>query len=65
MVFFKSEMAKKFNYIAPDILKQVSVYLENGILAGSVVTKDSNVQTAGQQTETYDFSASSFNQVWE
>lgn len=60
-------MAKKLNYIAPDILKQVSVYLENGILAGSVVTKDSNIQTAGQQTETYDFSASSssFNQVWE
>lgn len=58
-------MAKKLNYIAPDILKQVSVYLENGILAGSVVTKDSNIKTAGQQTEAYDFSDPSFNQVWE
>lgn len=58
-------MAKKLNYIAPGIIKQVSVCLENGILAGSVVTKDSSIKTAGQQTETYDFSDPSFNQVWE
>ena len=61
-----SEMARKLKYIAPDILKQVSVCLEDGILAGSVVTKDTSIKTAGQQTETYDFSdSSSFTQEWE
>lgn len=59
-------MVKKMTYMAPVVRKRISVELETAILTGSVVNKDSKIQTAGQKVETYDFSdASTFNTVWE
>lgn len=55
----------KKKYLAPCVLKTVEVLSEEDILAGSVVTKDSEIKTTGQEVVEYDFSDSSFNQVWE
>ena len=52
-------------YLAPCVLKIVPVLLEEDILAGSVVTADTEVKTTGQEVKSYDFSETSFNQVWE
>jgi hypothetical protein len=52
-------------YIAPSIIKTVSVDLETEILAGSTVHHDSEVKTIGQEVVTMDFSQSSFNQEWD
>ena len=52
-------------YIAPAIIRTVSVELETEILAGSTVQKSSEVKTMGQEVVTMDFSDTSFNQVWE
>lgn len=52
-------------YLAPRVLNTVDVLLEEDFLAGSVVTKDTKVQTKGQEVQSYDFSDTQFNQVWE
>ncbi len=52
-------------YIAPDIIRTVSVELETEILAASTIQKSSEVKTMGQEVVTMDFSETSFNQVWE
>lgn len=56
---------KSKNYISPRVLNTGNVLLENNLLAGSVVTKDTKIETMGQEVKNYDFSGSSFNQVWE
>lgn len=58
-------MSKKLTYTAPAVLDDLALELEAEILGASVVTDDTVVETEGQQIETYDFSDSSFNQVWE
>jgi hypothetical protein len=56
---------KKY-YNAPVILKRVMVEIEVPFLAGSVVEKRLEVDTAGQQTVNHDFSdPSSFNTEWK
>lgn len=56
----------KKKYLAPCVLKSVEVLSEEDILTGSVVTKDSQARTTGQEVVSYDFSDdTSFNQVWE
>lgn len=52
-------------YIAPAIIKKVSIELETEILAGSTVQPNSEVKTMGQEVVTMDFSQSSFNQEWD
>jgi hypothetical protein len=52
-------------YIAPAIIKTVSIEIETEILAASTVKNDSEVKTLGQEVMTMDFSQSSFNQDWE
>ncbi|MBR1510050.1 MAG: hypothetical protein IJ623_05325 [Bacteroidales bacterium] len=52
-------------YIAPAIIRTVSVELETEILAASTVQPDTAVKTMGQEVVTMDFSQSSFNQEWE
>lgn len=52
-------------YIAPAIIKTVSVELETELLAGSTVQSKSEVKTMGQEVVTMDFSQSSFNQEWD
>ena len=56
---------KKKKYISPRVLNTENVLLENNLLAGSVVNKNSAVQTKGQEVVSYDFQSSDFNQVWE
>lgn len=58
-------MSKKLTYTAPAVLDDLALELEAEILGASVVTDDTVVETEGQQIESYDFSDSSFNQVWE
>ena len=57
-------MSKRM-YRTPGVMKTVDVQLEKDLLAGSVVKKDTKVQTKGQEVASYDFSQSSFNQDWE
>ena len=52
-------------YIAPAIIKTVSIEIETEILAASTVKNDSEVKTLGQEVMTMDFSQSSFNHDWE
>lgn len=52
-------------YIAPAIIRTVSVELETEILAASTVQKSSEVKTTGQEVVTMDFSDTSFNQEWD
>ena len=56
---------KKKQYISPRVLNTENVQLEDNLLAGSVVNKNSAVQTKGQEVVPYDFQTSDFNQVWE
>ena len=58
-------MKSRKSYLAPVVIKQVSVALEAGLLAASTVQPDSEVKTTGQEIVTMDFSQSSFNQEWE
>lgn len=55
----------KKKYLAPCVLNTVDVLLEEDFLTGSVVTKDTQVKTTGQEVVSHDFSDTSFNQVWE
>lgn len=55
---------KRF-YRTPAVLRQVAVELEQNLLAGSVVTKKTTIETAGQKVENKDFSESGFNSTWE
>ena len=55
----------KKKYLAPRVLNTVDVLLEEDFLAGSVVTKDTQVKSTGQEVVSHDFSDTSFNQVWE
>ncbi len=51
-------------YVAPAVLRKVSVALETNIL-GSTVQAKSEVKTMGQEVVTMDFTQSSFNQEWD
>ncbi|MBO4340652.1 MAG: hypothetical protein J5835_04405 [Bacteroidales bacterium] len=52
-------------YSTPSIKKKLTLSLERGILAGSVVTKDTTIETAGHKVEERDFSAAEFNHTWQ
>ena len=51
-------------YVAPAVLRKVSVALETNLLASTVQAK-SEVKTMGQEVVTMDFTQSSFNQEWD
>lgn len=51
-------------YIAPVVLRKVSISLETNLLASTVQAK-SEVKTMGQEVVTMDFTQSSFNQEWD
>ncbi len=55
----------KRRYESPLIIKTVQVLIQQNLLAGSVVTKDTKIETAGQQVETKSFDATGFNSTWE
>ena len=46
-------------------MNQATLNLEIDMLAGSVVDKDTNGETAGQKVEERDMSGSGFNHTWE
>ena len=52
-------------YLAPAIIKTVSVELGAEILASSTIKPDSEVKSMGQEIVTMDFSQPSFNQEWD
>ena len=52
-------------YLAPSVIKQVSVELETNLLGASTIQSNSEVKTTGQEIVTMDFSQSSFNQDWD
>lgn len=58
-------MESRKRYLAPAVIKKVSVELEADLLAASTIKPDSEVKTMGQEVVTMDFSQSSFNQEWE
>lgn len=55
----------KSNYKAPLVSKTVSVELEQNILAGSVITHNSVIESQGTQVEKRGFDESGFNHTWE
>ena len=55
---------KKY-YVAPSMKKKLTLRLDRGILAGSVVEPNTSVETAGQKVEVRDMSAVDFNHAWE
>ena len=58
-------MESRKRYLAPAVIKQVSVELEADLLAASTIQPDSKVKTMGQEVVSMDSSQSSFNQEWE
>ena len=56
----------KDNYVAPSVLKLVTVRLENNLLEATLPTTVSSVETDGQVVQEHDASASnvSFNHIW-
>ena len=52
-------------YHSPSVLREVTVLLENSLLAESVVNKNTDIQTTGQKVQSVDFSAPTFNHQWE
>ena len=52
-------------YTPPLVKKKVSYEPEAVLLAASVVTKNSSIETAGQKVEERDFSDAGFNHTWE
>ncbi|MBR1872441.1 MAG: hypothetical protein IJ795_04465 [Bacteroidales bacterium] len=58
-------MTKGMVYSPPAIIREVELCLEAGLLAGSVVTKETKIETAGQHVEKRDFNSEGFNSTWE
>ena len=60
-------MTGKEKYITPVVLQRVSLFLEGALLAGSVVTKSTTIQSTGQEVHNYDFAdpSNGFNADWE
>ena len=56
-------MTKK-TYIPARIYQRLSIEMEGALLAGSVVEK-MEVESAGQEVETFDFADTGFNHNWE
>lgn len=56
---------KKQLFEPPVILHEVRLEPSESLLAGSVVTKETKIETAGQQVETKSFDATGFNTTWE
>lgn len=54
---------KKEQYTSPRILKRVEILLERDFL-GSLITSDTKVVSAGQETKTIDMSGTAFNHDW-
>ena len=58
------ETKRKNPYVPPLILRNVAVYAERALLAGSVVDK-ATVTSVGQEVNDLDWSAEGFNHTWE
>ncbi len=56
---------RKERFESPAVIQVLELDYDREIMAGSVVTVDSEVKTTGQEVKTYDFSDTSFNQDWE
>lgn len=64
---FRKEMEKKKQYGAPSVLLVLRVQQGKGFCAGSDVLDGVELESAGIETEEFDFSAESdgFNFTWE
>lgn len=51
-------------YNSPKILKIKYIQLYQDLLAGSVVSESTTVESTGQEVVDYDFSDNEFNQEW-
>jgi len=55
----------KLKYIAPAVKRSVEIEMESDLLAGSVVTNSTNIETAAQKVDEHSFGDSSFDSKWE
>jgi hypothetical protein len=60
---FIPQMKRK--YSIPLVKKVRELRLENDLLAASVVTKETTIETAGHKVEEKIFSETGFNHTWE
>lgn len=58
-------MIHKNLYVSPQLLRCVSVELEDPLLVGSVVTNSTTIESAGQKVEEHSFNDSFFESKWE
>lgn len=54
----------KRDYTKPCVLNALPMEMQSNLLAGSTVTKDTQIKNVGQETVSYDFSNPQFNQEW-
>lgn len=55
---------KRNSYQSPVVLQEVSIRLERGFLAASLVDQ-AEVVAVGQEVQEYDLSSDEFNHQWE
>ena len=55
----------KLKYIAPAVKRSVEIEMEQHVLTGSVVTHQTNIETAAQKVDDHSFGDSSFDSKWE
>lgn len=53
----------KMKYTTPEMIENIIIELESKILAGSVITEDTTVESVGQEYVELDLN--DFNHVWE
>ena len=65
MIKNKMKTIDKRSFFPPRILREERLLLEQELMAASIYDNIEGIRAAGQETETLDFSGSSFNHNWE
>lgn len=55
----------KQKFMPPAIIRELSMFPEEPVLASSIVDTDITVKSMGQEVENHDFSKETFNHEWE
>ncbi|MBO4657575.1 MAG: hypothetical protein J5639_07370 [Bacteroidales bacterium] len=58
-------MDNRIVYETPAVIREYKVELEGQLLAGSVVTKNTTIETAGQKVDDHSFGDTGFDSKWE
>lgn len=56
---------EKHSYASPRIIREVKHEVASPLLAGSVVTPNTKIRSAGQDLDSHSFDDTGFNNTWE